>query len=334
MTPSPSDLAEVAETVITDPSAEGAGPGGPGVPTALGSATPDRPQKANRWVSIGLWALAIVLTLACFLYQDKTGPTYPLEGSIDTAKGPVTFTFLRSENIGTDLKVMLNDPVPAGITASVKYRRYRSNDQWTTVPMKAGDFEFTRRGSVTKVKGVGVELPSLDKRAGKYEYFVLIDDGRGAPFSITGDKAIYARYKGAVPMLVLLVHILSIFASMMFALRTTFEAMRREARLTWLLWATVISLIFGGFVMGPLVQWYAFRVWWSGVPFGYDWTDNKVLVELVAWVLALFLNRGDRRNRWSVLLAGALTLVVYFIPHSIFGSEYDFTKGSGRGTAG
>jgi hypothetical protein len=29
-----------------------------------------------------------------------------------------------------------------------------------------------------------------------------------------------------------------------------------------------------------------------------------------------------------------VTLVVYFIPHSIFGSEYDFTKGAGRGTTG
>ncbi|HET6352352.1 MAG TPA: hypothetical protein VFG89_09525 [Coriobacteriia bacterium] len=324
---------EGVETVATQPSAEGSGPGDPQAPVAVGAGTPGKPKK-GRWVSVGLWALSILLTLACFMYQDKTGPTYPLENSIDTAKGKVSFTFLRSENLGTDLKVMLNDPVPAGVTASVKYRRYRSHDVWSMVDMKPGDFEFSRRGSVAKVKGVGVELPSLDKRAGKYEYYVLIDDGSGEPFSITGDKPIYARYKGAVPMPVLGVHILVIFASMMFALRTVFEALRRDGNFKWMMWATTISLILGAFVMGPLVQWYAFRVWWSGVPFGFDWTDNKVLVELLAWFLALFLNRGDRRNRWSVLLAGAVTLVVYFIPHSIFGSEYDFTKGAGRGTAG
>jgi hypothetical protein len=101
-----------------------------------------------------------------------------------------------------------------------------------------------------------------------------------------------------------------------------------------LLWATILSLLLGGFILGPLVQWYAFGVWWSGVPFGYDWTDNKVLVELIFWLLALYLNRGERRDRQSVVLAGIITLVVYFIPHSIFGSEYDYRTGTGHGTAG
>jgi len=70
------------------------------------------------------------------------------------------------------------------------------------------------------------------------------------------------------------------------------------------------------------------------VPFGYDWTDNKVLVELVFWALAAFLNRGERRDRRSVLAAGVVTLLVYFIPHSVFGSEYDYRTGTGHGTAG
>jgi len=296
------------------------------------AATP--PSRRSKLASLGLWALAVLLTLGCFMYQDKTGPTYPLEGTIDTAKGPVSFTFLRSETLETDLKIMLNDPVPEGVTGTVRYRRYRSDDDWSTVEMQPGEFEFSRRGSVRTVSGVGVELPALDKRAGKYEYFVLLDDGSGEPFSVTGEKPVYARYKGAVPMLVLAVHILTIFASMMFAIRTTLEAMRTGGNFTWLLWATIISLIAGGFIMGPLVQWYAFGVWWSGVPFGFDWTDNKVLVELVFWLFALALNWGKRRATWPVLLAGAVTLVVYFIPHSIFGSEYDFTKGAGRGTTG
>ena len=135
-------------------------------------------------------------------------------------------------------------------------------------------------------------------------------------------------------MSVLAVHILTIFASMTFAIRTVLEALRRDGNFHWMIWASLISLLVGGFVMGPIVQWYAFRVWWSGIPFGYDWTDNKVVFELVFWILAAWLNRGGRRNKWSVYLAGAATLIVYFIPHSIFGSEYDFTKGAGRGTAG
>lgn len=283
--------------------------------------------------SILLWCLAVIFTFACFSYQDKTGPTYPLEGNFATAKGDVHFKFLRSENIGTSLKIMLVAPVPSGISGSVKYRRFKSHDEWSTIEMQPGNFEFSRRGRKESVTGMGAELPSLDVRAGKYEYFVNVSVDGGEPASITGETPVYARYKGAVPAYVLVPHILVVFLSMAFALRTILEAIV-DGRFKWLLWATIISLIIGAFVLGPLVQLYAFGVLWSGVPFGWDWTDNKVLVELAFWIFALWANRGENRNRWSVFLAGIATLIVYFIPHSIFGSEYDFRTGTGRGTIG
>lgn len=289
--------------------------------------------RKSRLTSIILWILAAIIALGCFAYQDKTGPTYPLEGELQTAHGSVSFKFLRSETIGTGLKIMFLDPVPEGIGGNVQYRRYKSHDEWSTVEMEPGTFRFSRRGTTESVQGMGVELPSLNERAGKYEYLVFIDDGEGEPVSITGDKLIYARYKAEVPMPVLLAHILVVFASMTLAIRTTFEALI-DGQFQWMIWATLISLLIGAFILGPLVQLYAFGVWWSGIPFGYDWTDNKVLVELVFWLLAVFQNRGERRNRWSVYLAGIVTLIVYFIPHSIFGSEYDYRTGTGHGTAG
>jgi hypothetical protein len=273
------------------------------------------------------------LTLACIAYQDKTGPTYPLEGSLETASGPVSFKFLRSETIGRDLALVLLDPVPEGVGGYVKYRRFKSDDEWSDVQMERGGFEFARRGRAETVEGVGVALPSLNERAGKYEFFVYVDDGAGEPASVTGDKAIYARYKAPVPVPALIAHILVIFASMTIAIRTVLEALV-NGRFKWMLWATIFSLLLGGFLLGPLVQWYAFGVWWSGVPYGIDWTDNKVLVELFFWLVAAFFNRGARRNRASVYLAGVVTLLVYFIPHSVFGSEFDYRIGSGRGTAG
>ena len=290
-------------------------------------------KRKPKLTSALLWFLAGVITLVCFTYQDKTGPTYPLEGDFQTAPGTVHFKFLRSETIGTDLKIMLLDPVPSEVTGYVEYRRYKSNDDWGTLPMEPGSFEFSRRGRTESIQGIGVELPSLQERAGKYEYLVYIDDGQNEAISVTGDQPIYARYKAEVPIGVLILHIFAVFASMTIAIRTIFEALI-DGNYRYLLWATILSLLLGGFVLGPLVQWYAFGVWWSGVPFGYDWTDNKVLVELVFWLLALYLNRGERRNRGSVYLAGFVTLVVYFIPHSIFGSEYDYRTGTGHGTAG
>ena len=134
-------------------------------------------------------------------------------------------------------------------------------------------------------------------------------------------------------MAVLAIHILVIFLAMLFAIRATLEAII-DGDYTWMLWATLIAFFLGAFVLGPLVQWYAFRVWWSGFPFGGDWTDNKVVVELLAWIVAVAMNWGKRRNRWVVVGAGLVTLAVYFIPHSIFGSEYHYGGGKSRGTAG
>jgi hypothetical protein len=208
-----------------------------------------------------------------------------------------------------------------------------SDDEWSSTPMHRGAFELSRRGRFETVEGVGATLPSLNERAGKYEFFVYIDDGDGEPVSITGEAPIYARYKAHVPGPSLIAHILIIFASMIIAIRTVLEALV-NGNFRWMIWATLVSLLLGGFVFGPLVQWHAFGVWWSGVPYGIDWTDNKVLVGLVFWLIAAFLNRGGRRCRGAVYLAGVVTLLVYFIPHSIFGSEFDYRIGSGRGTAG
>jgi len=290
-------------------------------------------QKKPKLSSALMWLLAAVITLVCFTYQDKTGPTYPLEGELETAHGVVEFKVLRSEIIGTDLKIMLLDPVPEGVSGYVEYRRYRSDDPWSKLEMEDGSFSFSRRGREEYVEGMGVELPSLAERAGKYEFFVFIDDGEGEPVSLTNDKAIYARYKDSVPTLVLLVHIALVFLSIALAIRTVFETLI-DGNFKPYIWATIISLILGAFILGPLVQKYAFGVWWAGIPFGYDWTDNKVLLELVFWLIAAFQNRGSRVNRSIVYVAGLVTLLVYFIPHSLFGSEYNYLTGEGHGTAG
>jgi hypothetical protein len=281
------------------------------------------------------WVVAAALTVACFAFQNRTGPTYPLEGKFATARGDVAFKFLRSEEIGTGLQIMLRDPVPPGVSGKVRYRRFKSNDAWKEVPLGAGTFRFSRRGTAEEVRGVGATLPSLPERAGKYEYQVFLDDGSG-PRSVTGDRPVYARYKAPVPRAVLLVHILVIFLSMTLALRTGLQALA-GGEVKGLTWATIGSLVLGAFVLGPIVQKYAFGVYWSGWPYGYDWTDNKVMFELAAWLVAAAtaaFSTRPRLVRGMVILATAVTLAVYFIPHSIFGSEYDYTRGAGHGTAG
>ena len=85
-------------------------------------------------------------------------------GELETAKGTLHFKYLRSETIGTDLKIMFMDPVPQGGIGYVQYRRFKSDDDWSTMPMEPGAFEFSLRERVEAVQGTGAELPS--ERAG------------------------------------------------------------------------------------------------------------------------------------------------------------------------
>jgi len=89
---------------------------------------------------------------------------------------------------------------------------------------------------------------------------------------------------------------------------------------------TFVLLLLGGMILGPIVQKYAFGEFWTGVPFGWDLTDNKTLIAFIAWIIALIVNR--RKFHPGYIIAAALiTLIIFSIPHSMFGSQLNPTTG-------
>ncbi|HUT07603.1 MAG TPA: hypothetical protein VMY15_02040, partial [Candidatus Latescibacteria bacterium] len=82
----------------------------------------------------------------------------------------------------------------------------------------------------------------------------------------------------------------------------------------------------GGFILGPLVQKFAFGIAWAGFPGGIDLTDNKTLVAFLFWVAALIAGRRGKPARPFVLAASLVTLVIFLIPHSLLGSHLDYSK--------
>ena len=89
---------------------------------------------------------------------------------------------------------------------------------------------------------------------------------------------------------------------------------------------TAVLIFIGGFVLGPLVQKFSFGVLWSGVPLGFDLTDNKTLIAFLGWLLALFMMRRGKQARVWIVAAAILLMAVYSIPHSVLGSELDYSK--------
>jgi hypothetical protein len=79
-------------------------------------------------------------------------------------------------------------------------------------------------------------------------------------------------------------------------------------------------------IFGPIMQKYAFGAFWTGVPFGIDLTDNKTLIAVIGWLIALIaLRKTIHPKRW-IIFASVLMFVVYLIPHSVLGSELNYKE--------
>jgi hypothetical protein len=140
------------------------------------------------------------------------------------------------------------------------------------------------------------------------------------------ETPVVIRFKGAVPSYILTPHILLMFLAMLFSTVAGLMALAKNPLFRkYSLW-TLIILIVGGIILGPVVQKYAFGEFWTGIPFGWDLTDNKTLIASLFWILAVTMNRKKERPLYSILAAVVL-LVIFSIPHSVFGSELDYSSG-------
>lgn len=258
--------------------------------------------------NILIWVLAFVVTAAVAIYQRVTGPTYPIK-SIELHKNAeIEYKFLRSEDVDTDLKVLISSE-DTSLSPVTFWKRYKTYDDWVEVVM--------RKDSA----GYYCYLPSQPP-AGKLEYFVQIDETLKLP----KDENVVIRYKGSVPTVVLIFHVIAMFGAMLLSTRTGMEFFRNEPNLKSLTYWTLGFLIIGGFILGPIVQKYAFDAYWTGWPFGHDLTDNKTAVAIAGWLIALYMyNRSANPKRWA-LFASLLLLIIYLIPHSVLGSELDYSK--------
>lgn len=261
--------------------------------------------------SILLWAAAIVFTLMVVVYQRMTGPTHPVRGKVTIAGQDVKYRLLTSNNSDTDalIEIRTNDPQVSGV---VNYKRFKTTDDWTTVQMMP-DKEYLK-----------ASLP-MQPPAGKLLYTVELV--KGAERVQLSEEPIVIRFKGVVPAFVLIPHILLMFTAMLFSTRTALESLTHGRQTMIYALTTLITLLIGGLILGPIVQKFAFGEFWTGWPFGNDMTDNKTLVSFILWLIAAFrLRKYPERKGW-VLAAAIVMILVYLVPHSMFGSELDYSSG-------
>jgi hypothetical protein len=177
---------------------------------------------------------------------------------------------------------------------------------------------------ITKEEGLFAIVPQ-QPAAGKLQYFVEITDSNGTK-TYFKDTPVVIRFKGGVPAFILIPHILCMFIAMLLStLAGLMSVIKFPLYKKYAIWTLVLFTI-GGMILGPIVQLDAFGDLWTGIPFGWDLTDNKTLIAFIFWILAVYMNRKEDRPLY-VALAAFVLLLVFSIPHSMFGSELDYTSG-------
>jgi hypothetical protein len=261
------------------------------------------------------WFLAFVITIGAAYYQRKTGPTYPKRINVTLNNTVHELKLVRSLALDqkSEVKLNINDTT---VKARLFFKRFKSDEEYQGV-------DFSYRVD-PKHGGFFADIPQQPV-AGKLQYYLEITDLRGI-HSYLKETPVVIRFKGGVPAFILIPHILFMFMAMLFStLAGLMSLIKFPLYKKYSLW-TLILFIAGGMIFGPIVQYYAFGDLWTGIPFGWDLTDNKTLIALIFWILAVFMNRKKDRPLYTALAAFVL-LLIYSIPHSLFGSELDYTSG-------
>jgi hypothetical protein len=275
-----------------------------------------------------LWFLAFIITLSAAVYQRHTGPTYPKKADVTMNEHLYKLKLVRSLSLDERPEVKLNID-DTTVRAKIFYKRFMSDEEYKSADFKykvypLHSFVMNKIFKMTEEKGLFAEVPQ-QPAAGKIQYYLEITDSKGAN-TYFRDAPIVIRFKGGVPGYILAPHILLMFLAMLFStLAGLMSVIKFPSYKKYALW-TLILLIIGGMILGPLVQYFAFGDLWTGIPFGWDLTDNKTLIALVFWIVAVIMNRKHDRPFYTSLAAVVL-LMVYSIPHSLFGSQLDYSTG-------
>ena len=259
--------------------------------------------------TIYFWLIAIIITLSAAVYQKTTGPTYPKHVKLNYSGKIFKFKLPRSHSISSDCPVIININNKI-IKGQVEFKKFPSNDKWTIQDLIRKDNNLT------------AELPS-QPAAGKVMYRIILSDNNK---ELLRTEPIVVRYKGDVPAGILIPHIFFMFFSMLLSTLAGLLVIGKKPKYKFYGGLTVLFLLIGGMILGPVVQKYAFNEFWTGVPFGWDLTDNKTLIAFVFWLIAYFGNIKKERP-YLIIIAAVVLLLIFSIPHSMFGSQLDYASG-------
>lgn len=254
-----------------------------------------------------------------------------------------------------DMKVIFvpDDDAPENrrhlITLSAFTVREGVNIKEIRIYYKKAKGEDFKKGVMQRVKDSPTYvdyLPGLPKGE-RWFYCVEAEDTTGNILAIPervkkGERQInfYVTFEGMPNRLLFLSHIVLALTAVIFWVHSVFYAVnylvtkeRYNIRLGFysVLYGTISFFTFA-FPVGGYIAYQVFGQAWSGMPFGWDITDNKSLITFIYYAALLCLMKGelygemdgrgnvvsDKNISLLMILGLIITIIIYNIPHSYF----------------
>ncbi|OGC93766.1 MAG: hypothetical protein A2W25_06540 [candidate division Zixibacteria bacterium RBG_16_53_22] len=264
------------------------------------------------------YVIAFLLTILLLAVARRTSTRHPEEFQVK-ANGITLVHRSVTESFGETPVIRLQASSTSTVRAIVNYSETKSG------PYRKMEMAVTGHGYVT-------DLPALEK--GKkwfYHIDVMQDNMKIAQLPPANDQ--FIKFKGHVSPAILIPHIICMFATIFFGILTVFTAIDfargkgEIQRTVRFLLITVIFAFLGGFPLGYAVAYQAFGQGWSGIPIGWDITDNKTVILFLFWLVTFILAAQGLSARaikispksYASLVAVSfvITLITFLIPHSI-----------------
>jgi hypothetical protein len=252
--------------------------------------------------TILFWSIAFIITVVSAVFQRMTGPSFPKSGVVSFEGKQISYKLERSHSSSSNCKIEIKTGDPS-IRGTLKWRgNYKELDPFDSMTMKGAET-------------LNAELPAQVPLK-KLQYFVQLHKGNSIQM-VPAEAPVIIRFRGDVPLIILLPHIFAMFFAMMLSTRTALEIFQEKPKIKPLAFWTVIFLFIGGFLLGFLMNYFAFNQVWGGIPVGNDITENKTLIAFVGWGLAYFMIKKEAAPKLFAVLAALIMFIVYSIPHSV-----------------
>jgi len=252
---------------------------------------------------VWLWILAIVITASAAIYQRTSDPAYEKEVHFQIENKEYT-TVLPKRHSGTD-SCAIELPIPASVEGVLFYKKYSTDEDW-----KSTAFRENETGQIAYLPG--------QPPAAKLQYFIGMRASERIIYIARNDPLVI-HFRGEAPTGIQLPHMITMVLTMLFSTIAGLFALGKIGNYRIYGYITLILLIIGGFILEAAVQYYTSGNAWTGIPFGWNLTDNKTLIAFIGWTTAVLSNRKKSRPRHYVI-AALLLLIVYSIPNSLPGS--------------